>query len=72
MTRRDEILLYMADYIEQHHNAPSSREVAYHFRIRQQTAYSHLMKLQAEQRLIMIDGRWKLPGAKWEAPDELL
>lgn len=72
MTRRDEIVCFMAAYIEQHHNAPSSREIAYHFGISQQTAYGHLMRLQIEGRLIQIDGRWKLQGATWEAPDELI
>lgn len=70
-TRRDQILHYMAEFIKEHHNAPSTLEIARHFCIAQQTAYSHVVKLMAERRLEQVDGRWKIPHATYEAPENL-
>lgn len=67
-TRRDEILLYMAEFITDHHNAPSSHEIARHFGLAQQTVYNHLMRLIAEGRVVRVDGRLKLSGAEYFAP----
>jgi predicted DNA-binding protein YlxM (UPF0122 family) len=70
-TRRDEIFSYIADYAFEHHNAPSTYEIAAKFEIAQQTVYGHMMKLMAEDRLEQIDGKWKLPTAEYIRPDEV-
>lgn len=71
MTRRDEILLFMADYIEIHHNAPSTIETARYFGIAQHTVYVHMVKLMAERRLLQVDGKWKIPDAEYIRPENL-
>lgn len=71
-TRRDEILDYIAEYATEHHNAPSTREIALAFAIAQHTTYVHMLKLLAEGRLIQtVAGRWKIPGAVYIPPDEV-
>lgn len=69
--RRDEILAYIAEYAVDHHNAPSTIEIARQFDIAQQTAYNHMVKLIAEGRLQQVDGRWKLPEAQYIPPPYL-
>jgi predicted transcriptional regulator len=69
--RRDEIISFMAEYVVDHHNAPSTREIAYALGIAQQTAYHHILKLIAEGRVIQVDGRFKLVGAEYIPPDTL-
>lgn len=68
-TRRDEIFTFMAEYITDHHNAPSSHEIARHFKLKQQTVYNHLLKLIAEDRIVRVDGRLKLAGGEYIPPD---
>lgn len=67
--RRDEIVAYFAEYAVDHHNAPSTREIAYALGIAQQTVYRHLLKLQAEGRVRQVDGRFMLVGAEYIPPD---
>lgn len=69
--RRDEIIAFMAEYAMDHHNAPSTREIAYALGIAQQTAYHHILKLIVEGRIIQVDGRFKLVGAEYIPPDTL-
>jgi len=70
-TRRDQILRFIAEYATEHHNAPSSIEIARAFNIAQHTTYMHMVKLQAEGRLIRTKaGRWKIPTAEYIPPDE--
>lgn len=68
MTRRDKIVLYIAEYAIDHHNAPSTPEIARNFGIAQQTVYHHMIKLMAEGRLLQLDGKWKLPQAEYIPP----
>lgn len=68
-TRRDQIILFIADYATDHHNAPSTIEIARQFGIAQQTVYNHMIKLMAEGRLAQVDGKWKLPKAEYIPPD---
>jgi DeoR/GlpR family transcriptional regulator of sugar metabolism len=70
-TRRDQIIAFIAEYAVTHHNAPSTYEIAEAFQISQQTAYIHMVKLLAEQRLTQVDGRWKIPGADYTPPVNL-
>lgn len=67
-TRRDQIIIFIAEYAVTHHNAPSTYEIAAAFQISQQTAYQHMVKLMAEDRLVQIDGRWKIPNAEYTPP----
>ena len=69
-TRRDAILVYIANYAIDHHNAPSTPEIARQFCIAQQTVYNHMTKLIAEGRLMQIDGKWKIPSAEYIPPQE--
>lgn len=69
-TRRDQILRYMISFIEAHHNAPSTYEIARQFGIAQQTARDHLDKLMDEGRVVRVDGRLKLSGAEYIGPEE--
>lgn len=69
-TRRDEIIDFIATYATDHHNAPSTLEIARVFGIAQQTVYHHMIKLMAEGRLVQPDGKWKLPGATYIPPDQ--
>ncbi len=68
ITRRDEILGYIAEYATDHHNAPSTYEIARAFEIGQKTVYNHLMRLIVEGRLIQTDGKWKIPQAEYIPP----
>jgi predicted transcriptional regulator len=70
-TRRDQIITFIAEYATEHHNAPSTLEIAAAFEISQQTVYGHMVKLMAERRLIQVDGRWKIPNAEYTPPVEL-
>lgn len=70
-TRRAEILSFIADYAVDHHNAPSTPEIARTLGVSQQCVYAHMMKLMAERRLLQIDGKWKLPEAHYTPPDNL-
>ncbi len=72
LTRRDEILLLIADYAEKHHNAPSTLELARLLGIAQHTVYGHMVKLMAENRLLQVDGKWKLPDALYIRPENLV
>lgn len=70
-TRRDQILAFIAEYATEHHNAPSTREIALAFGIAQHTVYQHMIKLMAEGRLLQTKtGRWKIPKAQYIPPDE--
>lgn len=70
-TRRDQIIAFIAEYAVTHHNAPSTLEIAQAFGIHSSTVYDHMIKLMAEDRLIQVDGRWKIPGADYTPPDTL-
>lgn len=70
-TRRDQIIAFIAEYAVTHHNAPSTLEIAEAFDIAQQTVYGHMIKLMAEDRLIQVDGRWKIPNAEYTPPVDL-
>ena len=70
-TRRDQILVWMAEYITENHNAPSAAKVAKHFGISEITAYRHMVKLVAESRLQLVDGGWKIPEAEYVPPPDI-
>ena len=70
-TRRDEILVFIATYATDHHNAPSTYEIAAHFKISQPTVYAHLKHLLEEQRLEMVDGKWRIPKAEYTPPPNM-
>lgn len=71
VTRRDEILRYIAAYTIDHHSAPSTIVIGRQFKITHQVVYGHLMKLVKEGRLLQIDGHWKIPEAEYYPPDNL-
>lgn len=68
--RRDEIVAFFAEYAVDHHNAPSTREIAYALGIAQQTVYRHLLKLCEEGRMAQLDGKFKLTDARYIPPPE--
>lgn len=68
--RRDEIIAFMAEYAVDHHNAPSTREIAFALGIAQQTVVHHLEILKQEGRLQVLDGKLKLTGAVYIPPPE--
>lgn len=69
-TRRDEILAYICVYARAHNgNSPTIREVAAHFGLSHITVYHHLLKLQAEERLALVDDKWVVDGARWFGPE---
>ena len=70
-TRRAQILAFIAEYATDHHNAPSTLEIARAMGISQQCVYNHMVKLIAERRLMKLDGKWKIPAAHYIAPDNL-
>lgn len=70
-TRRDQILIFIAEYATEHHNAPSTGDIAAVFDIARQTVYHHLESLMDEGRLVQVDGKWKLPRAEYIPPDDI-
>lgn len=68
LTQRDRILNFMAVYTTEHHNAPSTYQIAHHFERCQTTICGHMKRLIAEHRLVLSDGHWKLIGASYTPP----
>ena len=71
MKRRDEILLFIAEYARDNHNAPSTREIASNFAISHQAVYTYMQKLIDEGRLVQSGGRWKIPDNEYIISDKL-
>lgn len=69
-TRRDEIWHFIGEYAVDHHNAPSTLEIARVFGIAQQTVYHHMMHLISEGKLCQVDGKWKLVNAEYIPPPD--
>lgn len=66
--RRDEIMVYIASYTTIHHNAPSTYEIAAHFRLNQKTVRAHLDKLIDEGKAERVDGKLKLIEGEYYPP----
>ena len=68
-TRRDQILLFAAEYAATHGgNSPSLGEIASRFGISFQAVYKHTLKLAAEGRIVRRDGKLCLVGAQFSPP----
>ncbi len=66
--RRYEIMMFIASYTIAHHNAPSTYEIAAHFRLNQKTVRAHLDKLIDEGKAVRIDGKLKLIQGEYYPP----
>lgn len=71
MTRRDEILLFIAEYTRDNHNAPSLRQIAANFGITHQCVSIYVHTLIDEGRLEQSDGNWKIPINEYVISDKL-
>lgn len=71
MTRRDEILAFIAEWAIDHTgNTPSLGEIARAFKIERSTVYIHTLKLVNEGRAKWLDGELILVGSEfWPPPD---
>jgi predicted transcriptional regulator len=70
MTRREEIRLWVAEYVAAHHGPPSSYVIAAAFGISRQAVDGHLLKLVRDKKVEFVDGCLKLVGAEYIPPDE--
>jgi len=70
--RRDELLMFIALYTQLTHNAPSHRQIGDAFDLSKTTVKNHLLKLERDGRVRVIDGRLMLIGSEYHFPNNLL
>ncbi len=70
--RRDELLMFIALYTQLTHNAPSHRQISLAFDLSKTTVKNHLIKLERDGRIRVIDGRLTLIGGEYRFPKNLL
>lgn len=70
--RRDELLMFIALYTQLTHNAPSHRQIGMAFDLSKTTVKNHLLKLEHDGRIRVIDGRLMLIGSEYHFPNNLL
>ena len=63
--RRDELLMFIALYTQLTRNAPSHRQIGMAFDLSKTTVKNHLLKLEHDGRVRVIDGRLKLIGSEY-------
>lgn len=69
--RRDELLVFIALYIKLTHNAPSQRQMGMAFNLSKTTIKQHLLKLERDGRIRILDGRLMLVGGAYVLPQEI-
>ncbi|NJL55315.1 hypothetical protein HC928_09120 [bacterium] len=70
--RRDELLMLIALYTKLTHNAPSHRQIGAAFDLSKTTIKNHLIKLERDGRVRVIDGRLMLIGSEYHFPKNFL
>lgn len=64
-TRRDQILVYISEYASEHHNAPSTYQIAEASGVSQVRVRYCLRQLADEGRIEYIDGKLRVVGAEY-------
>jgi hypothetical protein len=70
LTRREQIYQWICTYADEMDGpTPSINEIAKHFEINYKTAYVHVLRLIADQRLRQERGKLVVVGSDWIEPD---
>jgi hypothetical protein len=70
--RRDELLLFIALYTQLTHNSPSHRQIGMAFVLSKTTVKNHLLKLEHDRRVRVIDGRLMLIEGEYRFSTSIL